>query len=309
MRNWLALNGEFTEEEDGIVFHGGYLDNQPDLTDDSKTLGKFGILLFEDNMSNGEIEATVEFCELSKNDEAEIVFNYQNETSFMCAGIANYPAKYEFKEFNNQWNYIKLSGFNSSLVDNTYKLNVKIIGSMVQLYVNGIKVLSAMSLTPIRITNVGLWVRSKNSIKISGFKAHYQQTVAFTVSQFGGNYDILYNDVIKPICEQMGLKSIRGDEVATNSLIIEDIISLIRSSDVIIVDISPDNPNVFYELGYAHAICKPTILLCEKTCREKLPFDVSGFRTIFYDDSIGGKKYIEHHLKEHLNALGVATMK
>ena len=48
---------------------------------------------------------------------------------------------------------------------------------------------------------------------------------------------------------------------------------------------SPVNANVFYELGYAHALNKPTILLANRLT-EELPFDISGYRVIFYDDRL-----------------------
>ena len=41
-------------------------------------------------------------------------------------------------------------------------------------------------------------------------------------------------------------------------------------------------------------------MLNEKKQREKLPFDISGFRTIFYDNSIGGKKMVEEKLDQFI---------
>src|ERR1700694_2903882 len=73
----------------------------------------------------------------------------------------------------------------------------------------------------------------------------------------------------------------------------------IVDSDVIVAEITPVNANVFYELGYAHALEKPTILLANRNT-EKLPFDISGYRVIFYDDSIRGKRDIEATLRKHL---------
>jgi len=55
-------------------------------------------------------------------------------------------------------------------------------------------------------------------------------------------------------------------------------------------------------VGYAHAINKPTILLCEKD-RDKLPFDISSFRTLFYENSIGGKSEVEKKLTEFLESI------
>ncbi len=57
--------------------------------------------------------------------------------------------------------------------------------------------------------------------------------------------------------------------------------------------------NVFYEVGYSHGLNKPTILLSDRK-REKLPFDISGFRALFYDNTIGGKTAVEERLRSHL---------
>ena len=156
-------------------------------------------------------------------------------------------------------------------------------------------------------TQVGLWVRSKDKVTISNFKTNYMRPEVFIVSQFGDYYDVLYDEVIRPVCERLNYNPIRGDEVTSCTLILDDIITSIRSASVIIADITPDNPNVFYEVGYAHALAKPTILLCEKGIRDKLPFDVSGFRTIFYDNSIGGKRQIEEKLKSHLQSISYSA--
>ncbi len=61
------------------------------------------------------------------------------------------------------------------------------------------------------------------------------------------------------------------------------------------------NQNVFYELGYAHALGKPTILLAEKG--KQLPFDVSGYRYLCYENSIGGKRKVDEALRKHLAAI------
>ncbi|HEY3929855.1 MAG TPA: hypothetical protein VGL89_15900 [Candidatus Koribacter sp.] len=67
-------------------------------------------------------------------------------------------------------------------------------------------------------------------------------------------------------------------------------------------EITPVNANVFYELGYAHAIGKPTILLANGNL-EKLPFDISGYRVVYYSDTIGGKSDIEATLLKHLKSV------
>src|SRR5437879_5137620 len=55
----------------------------------------------------------------------------------------------------------------------------------------------------------------------------------------------------------------RGDHDVLTVALLEKIRSKILSADVVIVDISGRNANVFYELGYAHAFEKPVILLTQ----------------------------------------------
>jgi predicted nucleotide-binding protein len=51
----------------------------------------------------------------------------------------------------------------------------------------------------------------------------------------------------------------------------------------IVVDVTRQNPNVFYELGFAHALRKPTILLASAAEKRALPSDLDGFQFIVYD--------------------------
>jgi len=113
--------------------------------------------------------------------------------------------------------------------------------------------------------------------------------------QFSTKFHGIYAEVIKQICLEFDIEIKNIGEEFGPGLIIEDIATAINESKFVIADITPGNPNVFYEVGYAHALQKPTILLAEKDTR--LPFDVSGFRTIFYEDSIVRKRSIEDGLR------------
>ena len=75
----------------------------------------------------------------------------------------------------------------------------------------------------------------------------------------------------------------------------------IYSSKFIIAEISPANQNVFFEVGYAHAMRKPIIFIAEKG--KELPFDISGFRVLFYENSIKGKNEIQDGLRKNIDAV------
>src|SRR3989339_1093466 len=83
--------------------------------------------------------------------------------------------------------------------------------------------------------------------------------------------------------------------------LIKDISEQILSSQVIIADVTPPNQNVYFEVGYAYGVGKPIILLAEKGTQ--LPFDLSAFRTLFYENSIAGKTSFDEGIRRHLNAL------
>jgi hypothetical protein len=85
-------------------------------------------------------------------------------------------------------------------------------------------------------------------------------------------------------------------------LVIEDIKRQIAECRVVIAEITPGNPNVYYEVGYADTLNKPLILIADR--KEGLkPFDVRAYRTIFYENSIGGKSVVEKDLRLYLRSI------
>lgn len=300
MEEWLAIQGEFKSAENEIQFIGGDLPYTDVKTNEIKDGSKYGILMFNEWFFNGTIEMSIEFDDLHEGDEAEIIYNYLGDNNFSCVGITNSFLKYEYKTFNDNWNYNTTIGQTILEKKKKYLIRIEIIGSVLTLFVNNIKVFSTYLKEQQKRTQIGIWVRSRSIIKIHSYKANYEKPKAFVVMQFGHNYDDLYQDVIKKVCETNGYTVYRADEGLGTGLILNDIITAIKNSALVIADITPDNPNVFYEVGFAHALNKPTILLNEKNQREKLPFDISGFRTIFYDNSIGGKKLVEEKLTQFI---------
>lgn len=119
--------------------------------------------------------------------------------------------------------------------------------------------------------------------------------------QFSEPYTDVYLNVIKSVCKEFGITAVRADEIYGPGVIVKDIIEQVANAQLVIADISAPNANVYFEVGYALASGKPIILLAKKDTT--LPFDVSGFRVLFYEDSIGGKSKVEDGLRKHLTAL------
>ncbi len=185
-------------------------------------------------------------------------------------------------------------------IDEFISVEVEIIGSSGILRVSGVEVLRFYTLPYQSQISFSFW--GEGEAEVENFHVTQVKPKVFAVMQFTNEFNELHSDVIKPVCAEYDLEVIRADDIYNNGFIIQDIINSINESTLIIADITPDNPNVYYEVGYAHASAKPVILLCDNK-RDKLPFDLSSFRTIFYSDSIAGKKNVELQLRKHLEAL------
>jgi hypothetical protein len=87
-------------------------------------------------------------------------------------------------------------------------------------------------------------------------------------------------ELIRDTCVRVGLNAVRGDEQFTSTDILTHVIQLILKARLIIANISTRNANVFYELGIAHAMNKPTILISKSL--NDTPFDIMTNRIIVY---------------------------
>ncbi len=97
------------------------------------------------------------------------------------------------------------------------------------------------------------------------------------------NADDVFDLLIEPALETFGFNIIRADKIKKPSVITTEIIKMVQESTLCIIDLTEHNANVFYECGRRHENGKPFIQLIRKG--EKLPFDLSGIRTIHYDIS------------------------
>lgn len=105
----------------------------------------------------------------------------------------------------------------------------------------------------------------------------------FTIMPFGGWFDQYWEQIFRPAAEAAALRAVRADDVFRPGTIMSDIWRLTREADVVLADLTTRNGNVFYELGLAHAIGKPAVLVAESI--EEVPFDLRGLRVVLYNRS------------------------
>lgn len=116
-----------------------------------------------------------------------------------------------------------------------------------------------------------------------------------------GNY---YSQLYEPAIRKAGLNPVRADnDIFGTGKIIDQIWSGISSAKVLLAELTSRNPNVYYELGLAHALKKPVVLISSN--EEDVPFDLQHIRVIYYDvhDPFWGNKLIEKIAENILSAI------
>jgi len=103
----------------------------------------------------------------------------------------------------------------------------------------------------------------------------------FVLMPFGGWLDDYYETIYTPAIQTTGLEPHRADDLFRPSTIVNDIWAYTKRAKLLLADLSGKNPNVFYELGLAHALAKPVILVAESM--DEIPFDLRALRIIVYD--------------------------
>ncbi len=99
-----------------------------------------------------------------------------------------------------------------------------------------------------------------------------------------GHFSRVYEYIIKPACNLIGLEPIRADDIMTTNYIALDIIKYIINSEMAICDLSGRNPNVLYELGIRQAFNLPVTLIKDQITNRI--FDIQGFRDVEYDETL-----------------------
>lgn len=223
------------------------------------------------------------------------MFNLDNENistlmiiiSLMAMILSIYTAMHLNRERKARRN----TEFNSKLEDIRYTLEK-------QLYQVNNKLLSNeerwKDINHLIISSQSLNNTSNNSPEVNMFsflkragvdtsKIEIEKDSIFYLTPFHSDKKNAYFS-LKNVCNEMGLRLTRGDEIYLETKnIFTNIIENIVKSRMVIANIDGRNPNVFYELGIAHALDKPTIIITNDI--DNVPFDLQSQYIIMYSDS------------------------
>jgi hypothetical protein len=98
---------------------------------------------------------------------------------------------------------------------------------------------------------------------------------------YGTLHDVYYKEIYRLAIEAAGLTPRRADDFYTHKTLLESMWIHVQRAELVLADLSGSSANVFYELGLAHAIAKPTVVLTPDP--STVPIDLKGLPMITYD--------------------------
>jgi hypothetical protein len=262
----------------------------------------------------GRVEATVTLARFNNgrvhpNTAGAILIGYKSVNhEYLAIGLGSYGAAYTLLRFAPEtcsWVGLAVVGSLESLrPEQPYRLSAHIQGQSLTLEVDGVQVLAHQLETAVPKGRLGLYRWGPNKVEFQQASLIEEPGNVFVVMPFTDYYiKDLFEAVIRPIVEEgdNNLVAHHAGEILGPGIIIEDIHKHISASKIVIAEITEPNQNVWYEVGFAHALKIPTILLVQNDT--KLPFDISAYRCIFYENSIGGRDKIVDRLRKNVREI------
>ena len=249
------------------------------------------VLVFSDQFKNGSIQVDItpqKGSQTGRGNEGKehaIVFRYSGYEGYYYAGLGAFDTKFFIGKVlpGPVWQLLAQTGRRPSIKNgHTYRLRVECNGNRITLYENDVRQLAVYDDT----YQLGQW--GFRSWRASARYAHpifrASRPVCFVVMPFKSELNFVHK-VISEVVDEHGFDCIRADEILISRPVVEDVKEQISGADLVIVDFTDKNPNVYYEAGLADAWKKKWIVLAQSP--DDLLFDVRHIRTIMYSNSMG----------------------
>ena len=113
--------------------------------------------------------------------------------------------------------------------------------------------------------------------------------------------DVFFN-LVKPVASNNGFEAFRTIDDSRPGDITDQVIKALYDSDLVVADLSGNNPNAMYELAIRHSTGLPFIHISSDT--SSIPFDVSVLSTVIIESQgFGGTQKTTAELDKHFKAI------
>lgn len=131
-----------------------------------------------------------------------------------------------------------------------------------------------------------------------GEMRHFRRNTAFILMQIdrnnGQSEDVKQG--VKEVFDEFGISAVRADDIEHDGSITQTVLDQIETSEFLFADLSGERPNVYYEIGYAHALGRRVMMYRKK--ETKLHFDLSVHNVKEYDSVTELKSALRNRLVE-----------
>ena len=139
--------------------------------------------------------------------------------------------------------------------------------------------------------------RQKPTVFILPDHENIEPTLVSAMMPFHPGFDRVYG-ALQAVAGEVGLRCRRADDIWENPAVMQDVVSLIDRSRVVIADCTGRNPNVFYEIGIAHTLGREVILITQNEA--DIPFDLRHLRYVQYLNNVEGLAALSGRLRPRL---------
>jgi nucleoside 2-deoxyribosyltransferase len=240
--------------------------------------------------------------------EANVIFRYGAEDQHYYAGTGAWGTKFHISKAIPGPTWLRLASVGSAEAletGRTFRFRVECQGSRLLLLENDTKVLEVFD----DDYGAGRWGLSawKTQARFETRPPERSPLQCFVAMPFAKELDGVF-DLIEAVVESYeNIECTRADQLSVSRPIMEDVRNQIARADLVIVDLTGRNSNVYYEAGMAAAWKKNWIVIAQS--QDDLTFDVAQIRSIIYTNRMGGSADLESRLRRAIEeTMGLARV-
>ncbi|MER6949536.1 hypothetical protein ABT294_36540 [Nonomuraea sp. NPDC000554] len=262
--------------------------------------GKAQQLLVDTNLARtvGQMSVLVDREQLLSRDLLELYERITEMRGYLSNFFASaVSARQLVRTLEDEWQPVVVHGHESVLSARTYQAD-RLLEDLRGVEATLVPILQEFETLDVSTVGARQSLRSSYRSLLVGRDSDENAAVetCFVLMPFRPELDEIYKEIVLPLFDEagFGLRCYRGDEIFGTSAIIQDIWHAIRRARVVIAELTGRNPNVLYELGLAHVLRKPAILLTQSM--EDVPFDLRHLRCILYSLGPAGLRKLKSDL-------------
>ena len=198
--------------------------------------------------------------------------------------LSNFKLNQQSQKYNEEKNKAELEMLRANFESKIYSLNER-LAAKEERWIDANHLLVKSSINNMQNYFDSSMVNPRkflNGMGINESELKVKKDQVFILTPFHHMYE---NDfyIIDKVCHEFGFEVARGDESLIEGDILSHILKRICESELIIANITGKNPNVFYELGIAHALGKPVIIISKGI--DEIPFDLKTKQIVVYKNN------------------------